>query len=113
MCRIYLIFSLSLLLFLSSCKQNHRIISVFVETAPCYGTCPVFTMAITQDRSAYYHVIADKKDSGSFKTILSQQDYDMLIKLINASDFANLKDRYAVPETDQPSILLTIMYDGS
>ena len=86
----------------------------------CYGTCPVFQLAINKDNSAiliaqYYNFSKDRnvtygQEEGVFKTQLSKADASKIINLLNYIDFKNLNEGYSVMWTDDQTADLKITY---
>lgn len=93
--------------------QTHKIEKIEYKTSGCFGTCPIFELAIDSNRQAAYKPIAyNKKKKGTFKGIIRNFEYNELVGLLNYIDFANLKDSYSVSWTDDQSSVLTVTYDG-
>ena len=76
------------------------------EAGACFGFCPIYKMTINSDRSAildaerFNFTIGNSKDDfskpreGTFKAVISKEDYQKLITLANAADVKTLKDSY-------------------
>lgn len=103
---------------LISCKSARQstttsnIVSIEAKASPCFGTCPVYEMAIGNDRSALYNAIRfNKNQEGRYKATIKEDDFKQLIRLIEATNFTQLQDEYKLPVTDLPGMDLQITYN--
>lgn len=97
-----------LLLGLMSCttSQVSKYSKIEYEVGPCFGFCPIFKIAIDSDRNAvleaeHYNFSQgegksdlDKPREGTFKSVISKENYQKLITLTDAADVKTLKDSY-------------------
>lgn len=97
-----------LLLGLMSCttSQVSKYSKIEYEVGPCFGFCPIFKITIDSDRNAvleaeHYNFSQgegksdlDKPREGTFKSVISKEDYQKLITLTDAADVKTLKDSY-------------------
>jgi Domain of unknown function (DUF6438) len=95
----------------------HKIEKIEYSTSPCFGTCPVFKLALNADKSAtwnaeMYNKMKEKEFKGAFKATLADTEYQEIIDLLNYLDFEKLKDSYAVEWTDDQTAYLKITYDN-
>lgn len=124
----YLLALCSLILFFSYTpaqkKSNIGYSSIEYEATDCYGTCPVYTMIITFDRTAVLNAKnfnSDIKSNdqsrsgyGSFKANLSETDYKTLISLLNDLKVKSLKAKYSINYTDFSTYYLRVKFsDGT
>lgn len=98
-----------------STRQSHtetKIVSIEAEASPCFGTCPVYEMAIGNDRSALYNAIRfNKGQEGKYKAVIKEDDFKQLIRLIEATNYTQLPDEFNLPITDLPGMDLRITYN--
>jgi hypothetical protein len=99
--------------------NNYSIEKIEYQTTPCFGTCPVFYMSISKDRSAIFKaVIYNRKKrnlkqvEGKFNATLKDSSFLEIWNLLNYIDFPNLNDNYAVNWTDDQTCTLTITYNN-
>ncbi|HXP49907.1 MAG TPA: DUF6438 domain-containing protein [Bacteroidia bacterium] len=106
---------------------KNRIKSITYTTEACFGTCPVFTLNIKEDRKAIYtateynvHEYIDqegkkryKADTGQYNSTVDIEHFNKLVNLLNYLDFTKLKDTYKVDWTDDAGCTLTITYDDN
>jgi hypothetical protein len=97
--------------------SNHKIEKIEYSTTGCYGTCPIFKLTITSDKTAIwkaemYNKINNKEASGNFNSKITEDKYNDIVNLLNYVDFETLKDNYAVGWTDDQSSILKITYDN-
>lgn len=101
---------LSLLIFLGlmSCttSQVSKYSKIEYEVGPCFGFCPVFKITIDADRNAILEAEhfnfteggskddLNKPREGTFKSVITTEDYQKLIALADAADVKTLKDSY-------------------
>lgn len=86
---------------------------VKISTTMCFGTCPVFELAIKKDGSASYKGLKFVERLGDYKLHLNNSDliyFNNLIKNIHAE---SLNNEYTVDYTDAQTAYLAIEYsDG-
>lgn len=98
----------------------HAIEKIEYFTSPCYGTCPVFQLTLTEDKTGYFipklHNFSDdydgQKDEGFFTTSVASEKYNEITALLTYLDFENLDDYYSLSSTDHPGCTLRITYDN-
>ena len=102
------LFSLMVFLGLMSCatSQTSKYSKIEYEVGPCFGFCPTYKITIDSDRNAileaerFNFTKGGSKDDfskpreGTFKAVISKEDYQKLITLANAADVKTLKDSY-------------------
>ena len=110
--------------------KTYEIEKVEYQTAPCYGTCPVFRIEINKDKTGLFKASNynseteilpfespgkpgnSKEIKGVFRTVVRENSYSNIIDLLNYIDFPNLKNNYSVAWTDDQSSTLTITYNN-
>lgn len=89
-------------------------------TSACFGICPQFKIEIDKDRKAVYTAIRFNfsqdfealSPEGTFKAVIHERDYDLLLKKLNDIDFPTLQDDYKVGYTDAQTANLKIFYNN-
>lgn len=113
----------------SSNKNNYiPIKKIELSTNGCFGTCPIFDMEISQDKSAKFvakHFNFKEsedafgleedwsKEEGIFETKIKEKDFNNLIKLLEYVDFPQLENFYSVNWTDDQTVTLKITYGNN
>ena len=85
---------------------------VRISTTMCFGTCPVFELAIKKDGSASYRGLKFVERLGDYKLHLNNSDLAYFNNLIRNIHAAGLKNEYAVDYTDAQTAYLTIEYSN-
>jgi hypothetical protein len=96
-------------------NQNPKksdISSISYTANGCFGTCPVFSISINKDRTAFYIAGKYNKKEGKFAGRIKDENYTEIIDLLNYIDFKNLKDEYTTKASDGPSCELSIKLDN-
>lgn len=102
------LFSLIVLLGLMSCKtsQTSNYSKIEYEVGPCFGFCPTYKITIDSKRNAILEAEhfnfteggskddMNKPREGTFKSVISVEDYQKLLTLTDAADVKTLKDSY-------------------
>lgn len=93
---------------------NYKVKSVTLQTSPCFGSCPVFSMSIDAGGEASYHNEGPGPDKGLFKGKIAPERLDEILALVDYIHLRQLKDNYRVPWTDDQTVKLTVQFkDGS
>jgi hypothetical protein len=90
----------------------YTIQTIEFSTDHCFGSCPIFSLAVDNKGIINYDAMQYNELQGKFKAVLSTATKDSLFQLLNDIDFANLKDKYAVSWTDQQTAVLKINYNN-
>lgn len=101
---------LSLMVFLGlmSCttSQVSKYSAIEYEVGPCFGFCPTYKITIDSNRNAvleaerFNFTEGGSKDDfskpreGTFKAVISKEDYQKLIEATDAAQIKTLKDSY-------------------
>ena len=96
-------------------KKIPPIESIYYEMEPCFGSCPIFSINIFKDRSAYYvrHESLEEK-YGNFRTNIEAKNLSEIFKLIEYLNVFDLADNYYENATDLATCNLIIKFsDGS
>lgn len=104
----------------NSNPASYDIEKIDYQTGACFGTCPQFHISIDKGRNGslkaeYYNIDIAKSNKeivGNFKTLVTKNNYDEIVNLLNYIDFPDLKDQYSVGWTDDQSSTLKITYNN-
>lgn len=88
------------------------ITEISLERTACFGACPIDKVTLHADGTATYHGERFVEQLGQYKGAFYSHDFERLVELIKAQQFFALKDRYAVPATDLPSIIISVTRNG-
>jgi hypothetical protein len=86
-------------------------ITITLERGGCYGTCPVYTAAISTDGVVFegkYFVAAAGKRTAD----INADEVRSLAKKFVDADFYSMDDDYSATVTDMPAYVLSITIDG-
>jgi len=94
--------------------EVNKIKEIAISTTTCFGTCPVYDLAISADGSATFNAKRYLKKKGLFNATIDKTTLADLFALTNYIRISSLKDNYAVNWTDDQTIILTVTFiDGS
>ncbi len=96
----------------NTAPAHHSIGKIAYSTTRCFGRCPIFSMVINADRSAFYRPIEYNKRESPGNATIDIARYNQLTGLLNYIDFEKLKDKYQVDWTDDQTCTLVITYDN-
>jgi hypothetical protein len=100
---------IAILFFSSSYAQKAEdIAEINFQAGYCFGECPVFEMNIKENGKADYNAIEFNKLKGQFKTIIKESQMSELLKLIEKTEFFNLKDNYTSRGADGSTYIFKI-----
>lgn len=86
-------------------------ITITLERGGCYGTCPIYTVAISPERIVFegkQFVTAPGKHTDA----VNADDVRTLAKKFVAADFYSMQEEYMAGVTDNPTYVLSITIDG-
>ena len=92
--------------------KKYNIEKIEFSTTMCFGTCPVFKLAINSNKNITYNAEQYNELQGEFYSKIKTEDYNSIIELLNYVDFPNLKNLYQVNWTDDQTFKLIITYDN-
>jgi hypothetical protein len=91
-------------------RQDSKI-TIKLERGGCYGTCPIYTVAVSTDGIAF----EGKKfvaATGKHTDAVAADEVRNLAKKFVTADFYSMDDRYIAGVTDNPMYILYIAIDG-
>lgn len=85
--------------------------SIIFSTSYCpLGSCPVFELRIGHNADVRYDAIADNDKKGVYQSKLNAVSVNRLVNTINYLKIMSLKERYAVPWTDDQTVKLEVKF---
>lgn len=102
------LFSLFIILGLISCtaSQTSKYSKIEYDVGPCFGFCPIYKIIINADKTAILEAEhfnfskgegrgdLDKPREGSYRSIISKEDFDKLMTLADQANVKSLKGNY-------------------
>jgi len=92
---------------------------VTMERGPCYGACPVYSVAIAADGTVTFDGERHVEATGTSTQRIEPAAAAELLRSLDADGFFELADRYVYKEaacglyhTDAPVVTLTLVLDG-
>lgn len=123
------LFNLLIFLGLMSCNSSQvsKYSKIEYQTGVCFGFCPVYKITIGSDRNAILEAERfnfseggsredfNKPREGTFKSVISKEDFNKLISLTDEANVKSLNDKYEDQQImDAPRNHLRIYFsDGS
>ena len=93
--------------------RNSKDLVITLERTMCFGTCPVYKVAISGDGAVVYSGEAHVKVVGSRKIQIDEQKMKQLISLFKKIDYFSLKDNYDTYDvTDFPWAITSLSIEG-
>jgi hypothetical protein len=93
--------------------------AVMLERTPCFGGCPVYTLAVSPLGEVTYQGRAHVRRLGTASSRISRQRVDALLKELDRAGFFTFADKYLPSEpacgryaTDSPSAITTVTHRG-
>ncbi|QGK72702.1 DUF6438 domain-containing protein [Flavobacterium sp. SLB02] len=108
---------------------KHSIEKIEFSTFGCYGTCPVFSLVIDKERNSTFFAerfnfgteeenmkkmssFFNNNREGTFKTVITEENYNQILALLEYMNFANFQNENMLYEEDSGSSILKITYDN-
>lgn len=86
---------------------------ITLERTPCFGACPVYSLAIRGDGTVNYEGKDFVKVKGTARTTISMDQVYKLVHEFEKADYFSLKDSYTErTATDMPSVITSITTGG-
>ena len=93
--------------------------AVVLERSPCFGSCPVYTVAVSPDGEVTFDGRAHVRQLGQAEARISREQLNGLLNELDRAGFFTFADRYVQGEpacgryaTDSPSVTTTVTYRG-
>jgi len=81
------------------------------QATACYGSCPVYTIHIYDNRTVSLNAEKFLPLQGNYKTRLKEKDYEKLLNLFETTIY-DFKDEYKSQISDMPTVYLTFNYNN-
>jgi hypothetical protein len=85
---------------------------ITMQRGPCFGTCPVYLLTIYGDGRVIYEGQYFVTVEGIRKAKLEAEQIQALVTAFEHANFFGLRDNYAAPATDLPSVDISITING-
>jgi hypothetical protein len=92
---------------------------VSLERTPCYGTCPVYRVAITADGTVSFNGERHTMTTGTATAQIEPQRVAALLRQIEAAGFFGMSPKYTMNDkacglyhTDAPTVILDVTLNG-
>jgi hypothetical protein len=90
-----------------------EITEITLERTPCFGTCPVYKVTLRRDGTALYEGVAYVAREGRYRGTIGAPLFDRLARMAVEKGYFGLRGRYAVPVTDHPSVITSVLRGGT
>ncbi len=90
-----------------------EITEITLERTPCFGTCPVYKVMLRRDGTACYEGVAYVAREGRYRGTIEAPLFDRLARMTVEKGYFDLRPRYAVPVTDHPSVITSVLRAGT
>ena len=89
--------------------------TVRLERRPCFGTCPVYSVALYDDGTVLFDGALNVRSTGRQVSRIAKRDVSRLVARLNAAGFAGLPDKIVAGSpacgdyaTDAPTVIVTL-----
>lgn len=93
--------------------------AVTLERAPCFGSCAVYTVAVSPDGEVKYEGRAHVRQLGTASSRIPREQVNALLNELDRAGFFSFADRYVQGEpacgryaTDSPTATTTVTHGG-
>lgn len=93
--------------------------ALVLERSPCFGSCPVYTVAVSPDGNVTYQGRAHVRRLGAAEARIPREQVNGLLNELDRAGFFSFADRYVQGEpvcgryvTDSPSATTVVTYRG-
>ena len=92
--------------------RDHDSLRMTLSRAECLGPCPAYSIEIRGDGLVIYEGKWCVAERGHHDGHISESRVDELFEKFREAEFLSLKDSYFAFVTDQPTIEISLRYDG-
>lgn len=85
---------------------------ITLSRGACYGTCPIYEIAIHGDGTVLYEGKAYVETQGKKNAKISHAALVQLVDAFRKADYFSLADKYVSGVTDHPRYVTSISFDG-
>jgi Domain of unknown function (DUF6438) len=93
--------------------------AVLLERTPCFGRCPVYTIAVSPSGKVTFHGRANVKQLGTVSAQISREKVEALLDELDRAGYFTFADKYVPAEpvcgnyaTDLPSVISVVVHRG-
>lgn len=87
-------------------QGQDKYITISMTKTPCFGQCPTYIFKLNSDHTASYDGEANVEMMGSWSSVLTEEQYQDLLKEFEESDFFQFSERYYKELTGLPTTYL-------
>ena len=93
-------------------EPKHGVAEVGIERAPCFGSCPEYSLIVKADGTFVYKGIANVRRIGRRTGRVSDYEFNQLAELITESKYMELRSTYEGNVADLPEVYTTVVIQG-
>lgn len=86
---------------------------IIMTTSGCYGSCPIFNLSIDNKGNMFFWGRKYTTKIGMYKAPISLEEFRYFEESFKQSDIKNLKDHYAASWTDDQTVSISFVKDGT
>ena len=93
--------------------------AVLLERTPCFGRCPVYTIAVSPSGKVTFHGRANVKQLGTTSAQIPREKVEALVDELDRAGYFTFADKYVPAEpacgnyaTDLPSVISAVIHRG-
>ena len=87
-------------------SEVNEIISI--KRGSCFGTCPIYLISISSDKSGIYHGKKFVEKTGTVEFKLSEKEINFILQKANEINYCQLEDEYLERISDLPRTYIQI-----
>ena len=90
-------------------EDNNEINEIIsIKRGACFGTCPIYLISISSDRSGTYHGKKFVEKTGKIEFKLSEEEINSILQKANEINYCQLEDEYFERISDLPRTYIQI-----
>ncbi len=86
-----------------ACK-SHKVSRVTMMRTPCYGTCPWFSVTISEDGTIYYEGKKFVDNEGVYVAYLDEDEVESIFEYMKTIEVDSFYEKYDAGVTDLPGL---------
>lgn len=86
---------------------------IIMTTSGCYGSCPIFNLSIDNKGNMFFWGRKYTTKIGMYKASITLEEFRYFEESFKQSDIKNLKDYYAASWTDDQTVSISFVKDGT
>ncbi len=92
-------------------QKENPIIQIRFERTACYGKCPVFSLSLNPDNTAYFEGIKYVAFTGKGEARLPSGTFERFKCKLDSMQVKKLRDRYTRNLSDNPTAYLSVLFE--